>query len=291
MLNGFINLNKPSGISSNKALGILKHALREAGIKEKIGHLGTLDPLATGVLPVAIGRATRLFDYSLDKVKVYEADFILGAESVSLDTDTEVKYGDFSLPPLEAIVAALKKQEGEILQKPPVFSAKSVGGVRAYKLARLGEEVDLPPKKVSVYEVRLLKVSLNTVTVEIRCGGGTYVRAIGRDFAAELGTTAVMSRLVRKQSGMFCLENSLPLSVAENDRDALIKSIIPLAEYVSVFDKYVVSDIEKKKLLNGVSITPDRAFEGIRALYCGDELIGLAERDIDGGIFVRTWLL
>ncbi len=291
MLSGFINLNKPSGISSNKALGILKHAFRQIGIKEKIGHFGTLDPLATGVLPVALGRATRLFEYSLDKIKVYEADFILGANSPSLDTDTEVSYGDFVMPTEDEIIAALKTQEGEILQKPPVFSAKSVGGVRAYKLARQGEDVNLPPKKIVIYEIRLVGVENNLVTAEIKCGGGTYIRAIGRDFSVKLGTTAVMSRLVRKKSGMFGIENALTLAEAENNPEILLKSIIPLEKYLSVYSEYHITEEGKKKLLNGVHIKAEQPFDGIRALYCGNELLGLSEINENGGLVVRTWLL
>lgn len=293
MINGFINLNKPSGISSNKALGILKHSLRELNISEKVGHMGTLDPLASGVLPVALGRATRLFNYSLDKIKVYEAEFIFGAISASLDTDTEVTYLPFSFPETELIREMLSKLTGEILQEPPQYSAKSVGGIRAYKIARSGETVSLNPKKVIIYEIKLLNVNRNEnkISLEIKCGGGTYIRALGRDLAKFLNTSAVMCKLIRKQSGIFSLNDSLSLNDIEKFPDVILKNITPIEKFVCEFQRLNISDLQKKCLLNGVKLKTDYNFNNFVSLFCEGELIGIGECDGNKFLKVKTWLI
>lgn len=291
MINGFINLNKPNTVSSNKALGILKHALRTLGIKEKVGHFGTLDPLAEGVLPVALGRATRLFDYSLDKVKVYEAEFLLGADSLSLDKGTDIEYYPFEMPGEDIIESALNSLTGEVMQIPPAFSAKSVDGVRAYKLARSGEDVVLQPKKVTIYSIRLISSDRENkiVKVGIECGGGTYVRSIARDFGALLGTKCIMISLVRTQSGFFRIENALSLAEAEKNPESILANIVNLSDYLSSFPKTTVTEEEKRTLLNGVTI--DRDLSGLTAVFCGETPIGIGENVENDKMKIKTWLL
>ena len=291
MINGFINLNKPNTVSSNKALGILKHALRTLGIKEKVGHFGTLDPLAEGVLPVALGRATRLFDYSLDKVKVYEAEFLLGADSPSLDKGTDIEYYPFEMPGEDIIESALNSLTGEVMQIPPAFSAKSVDGVRAYKLARSGEDVVLQPKKVTIYSIRLISSDRENkiVKVGIECGGGTYVRSIARDFGALLGTKCIMISLVRTQSGFFRIENALSLAEAEKNPESILANIVNLSDYLSSFSKTTVTEEEKRTLLNGITI--DRDLSGLTAVFCGETPIGIGENVETGKMKIKTWLL
>ena len=292
MINGFININKPASISSNKVLGILKYNLRKIGINEKIGHFGTLDPLATGVLPVALGRATRLFDYSLDKVKVYIAEFIFGAKSESLDTDTEVIFDEsYTIPNISDIEKAFKNQIGEIDQIPPKFSAKSVNGERAYKLARKGEDVALPAKKIKIYNIDILDVKFNVVSVKIECGGGTYVRAIGRDAASFLNTDAVMTKLERVESGKFSLKNSVSLYEIEQDPKIILDKIIPIDEFLIDFPKVNVKTEEKKALLDGKRISGIISEKGNYSMYCENVPIGIADIDDNKLTYVKTWLL
>lgn len=291
MINGFINLNKPDTVSSNKALGILKHALRTLGIKEKMGHFGTLDPLAEGVLPVALGRATRLFDYSLDKVKSYTAEFLLGAYSPSFDRGTDITYYPYVLPDEKTIIDALCSLTGEVMQTPPSYSAKSVGGIRAYKLARSGEEVVLSPKKVNIYSIELLSTdrARNVLKVRIECGGGTYVRAIARDLGEKLGTECIMLSLVRTRSGFFKIENSVALTTIENSPDILLQSIIPLKDYLSVFPKININSDEKRTLLNGLTLRHE--LNGYTAVFCDEHPVGIGEAVNNGEMKIKTWLL
>ena len=172
--------------------------------------MGTLDPLASGVLPVAIGKSTRLFDYLLDKEKIYEATFAFGYMTDSLDLEGNIVERSEKIPSEEEIESALADFSGEVMQVPPAFSAKFVDGKRSYKLARKGEAVQLPPKKVVINYVRkLCKISDNEYKFEISCKGGTYIRAIARDLGRNCGSCATMTSLVRKKSGIFEIENSV----------------------------------------------------------------------------------
>ena len=204
-VSGFININKPAGISSAAAVAKVR---RIVGVP--CGHMGTLDPMASGVLPVALGSASRLFNYLLDKEKVYRAVFRFGAETDTLDaTGVLLRVGQ-AVPAEEEIRAALPRFFGEIEQMPPAYSAKSVNGVRAYRLAREGKEVALQPKKVSVHRFELLgRTAEDSFAFRIACGGGTYIRSLARDIAAACGTCALMTSLVRERSGPFTLENSV----------------------------------------------------------------------------------
>ena len=220
MPSGFICLNKPSGMSSAAAVSKVRKVCGVA-----CGHMGTLDPLASGVLPVAVGNAARLFGYLLDKQKVYYAVFRFGTETDTLDISGETLRGGLPVPAERDILAALPAFVGEIDQVPPAYSAKSVNGVRAYRLARQGKAVDLAPKRVRIDSfVYCGKAGEGEYAFRIACGGGTYIRSLGRDLAAACGTAAVMVSLVREQSGAFALGSAVPPDrlTPENWRDLLI---------------------------------------------------------------------
>ncbi len=291
MISGFINLNKPSKITSNKALGILKAVLKSKGFTDKIGHMGTLDPLACGVLPIALGRATRLFDYTLDKVKEYEAEFIFGAQSPSLDTDTEVVYDDTIDVEEDAVVRAMSTLIGEIDQIPPIYSAKSVGGVRAYELARKGKEVELKPKRIKIFSLELIeKVKKNTYRIKIKCSGGTYVRAIGRDIASLLNTTAVMSALTRTQSGIFTLDNAITLEEVRDENFDFISKVIPCEELLIDYKKLLLNECQQRLLLNGIKIDVDNE-DGFYSVYgVDDNLLGVGQV-VESKLALKTWLI
>ena len=292
MISGFINLYKPSGISSNKALGIVKAVLRNYGIEEKIGHFGTLDPLASGVLPLALGRATRLFDYSLDKIKEYHATFIFGAISDSLDLGTEVKYDSAVNVNINDVKESIKDNIGEINQVPPMYSAKSVAGVRAYKIARMGGEIELKPKKIIIYDIVDVKEEgRNTFSMKIICGGGTYVRAIGRDIAKSLGTTAVMSNLIRTKSGKFDIENAITLEFIKSQNFDIKDIILPCDLVLNDFERIVISEKQKKKILNGVKISVEEAnYVNCTVYDMSENLLGIGEIE-NGAMRLKTWLI
>ena len=156
-MKGFVNVNKPTGISSSFVVQKVKKALCSAcGQKVKVGHFGTLDPLASGVLPIAVGTATRLFDYAQAKVKVYQATFLFGVETDTFDREGAVTRTSDKIVAREDVQNALKGFIGKIEQIPPQYSAKSVNGKRAYQIAREGKEVELAPKQVEIYDFKLL---------------------------------------------------------------------------------------------------------------------------------------
>lgn len=217
---GFINLNKPAGMSSAAAVSRVRRV-----VGGPCGHMGTLDPLAVGVLPVAVGNASRLFGYLLDKEKVYRAVFRFGIGTDTLDSTGTVLHAGLPVPAQSEIEAALPALTGTLEQIPPAFSAKSVNGVRAYKLARRGEAPVLAAKTVRVRSFALLeRVGEDGFAFRIACGGGTYIRSLARDLAAACGTEAIMTELVREQSGSFRLENAVAPEelTAENWREKLV---------------------------------------------------------------------
>ena len=198
-MTGFINVNKSAGVSSAREVAIVK---RLTGMS--CGHMGTLDPMACGVLPIAVGNAARLFDYFLSKRKRYIAEFVFGTDTDTLDTTGTVISSGGKIPSGEEIEKALPLLTGEYDQIPPQYSAKSVGGERGYKLARRGEKFELPPKRVSVGEFRLLGIAGGgAFRFEVECGSGTYIRSLARDLGKLTGTYAVMSALCRTESGGF----------------------------------------------------------------------------------------
>ncbi len=288
-INGFINLYKNSGITSNKALSTLKNILKENNISTKVGHLGTLDPLAQGVLPVGLGRATRIFAYTLNKVKRYTATFKFGINTDTLDSDGKVIDNCDVLPTSCQIKSILNSLVGEIEQVPPAYSAKSINGVRAYKLARQGEQFTLKPKKVNIFSIELLQqIDDATYTFDIACSGGTYIRAIVRDIAKLLNTYGIMTQLTRTQSGYFNIDTCVKI---EDIKENLHKYIIPIDKPLEYMPKYIVKDKHKKLVLNGVAVSLDDLPNGYFRVYIDDKLIGIAERNQENRLKIKTWLL
>ncbi len=271
---GFINVDKPSGIVSSTVVNKIKWL---SGVP--CGHMGTLDPLASGVLPVGIGNATRLFDYFLEKEKEYIAEFTFGLDSDTLDSTGNLIRGGH-VPNESEISAVLPQFFGDIMQVPPKYSAKNVNGRRGYDLARAGIDFELPPKKVHIYGMECLGVVENkpdTFRIKIRCGGGTYIRSIARDVANALGTKAVMSALRRTQSGVFTLENSIPFAVLEADPslDELQQYLIP-TERVLTYDKLSLTEKQEIKLYNGQRVAVDCA-DGLYKIYQNGVFYGIGE--------------
>ncbi|MBQ8229641.1 MAG: tRNA pseudouridine(55) synthase TruB [Clostridia bacterium] len=271
---GFFNVNKPSGLVSSTVVNKLKWL---TGVP--CGHMGTLDPLASGVLPVGVGNATRLFDYFLEKEKEYIAEFTFGVDSDTLDSTGNLVYGGH-VPDETQISSVLPSFFGDIMQVPPKYSAKNINGRRGYDLARAGIDFELPPKKVHIYGMELLGKSTekeNTYRVKIRCGGGTYIHSLARDIAAALDTKAVMSSLCRTQSGCFLLPEAIDFSVLESDPSvaALEELIIP-TERVLPFDDLLLTERQSEKLYNGQRVAVDEE-DGLYKIYRDGEFYGVAE--------------
>ncbi len=200
---GLLNINKPVGMTSRRVVDIVA---REAGIK-RVGHAGTLDPLASGVLVVCLGWATRLVTFVQDRPKCYSARFLLGRRSNTDDTTGDVVIvADAPQPTRLHIESALGAFIGEIMQVPPQFSAVHVAGRRAHQLARSGTTFSIAPRPVYVRRIDLIEYKFPELEIKIECGSGTYIRSIARDLGNVLGCGAVMSALVRDRIGDFSLD-------------------------------------------------------------------------------------
>ncbi len=203
-------LDKPLRWTSTDVVRKIKFALRRIGYRRiKVGHAGTLDPLATGVLLVCIGRATKMVDALQSEEKEYTADVMLGATTPSFDLEHEI---DRTYPwehiTREAVEEALKRLTGERLQTPPVYSAKKIEGTRAYELARAGEEVAVRQALINIYEMELLACELPKIRIRVRCSKGTYIRSLAREIGEALGSGGHLTALRRTRSGGFTVENA-----------------------------------------------------------------------------------
>ncbi len=207
-ISGLLVLYKEVGPGSQSLLGAVK---KLAGTR-RVGHGGTLDPFASGVLPVAVGRATRLMDRLHSFPKEYVAELVLGLETSTDDLEGEVVR---ALPPpvlqLQRVRQVALRFTGELRQAPPAYSAVRTGGRRAYELARKGEPVKLPERRVRVYSLEILSINADRVTFRVSCSAGTYVRSLGRDIASGLGTVGHLTRLTRTRVGPLLLEHALTL--------------------------------------------------------------------------------
>jgi tRNA pseudouridine55 synthase len=222
---GFLVLDKPQGITSRAALNGIAKCLKPI----RVGHAGTLDPLATGVLVACVGPATRLTTYVQQMPKTYVGSFRLGLRS-----DTEDSEGDVVAledPPMIdewEFRESLNAFVGRISQRPPAYSAIRVNGKRAFELARSGKKVDLQPRRVTVHSIELLSFAYPDFKIRVRCGSGTYMRSLGRDIGVSLGSCAIMTDLVRTRIGAFGLEAAMdPVSASCSDCET--KLISPLA--------------------------------------------------------------
>ena len=260
---GFYNILKPTGVSSGFVVNKIKRITNE-----KVGHLGTLDPSASGVLSIAVGKATKFFDYFLNKDKEYVALAKFGVLTNTLDSDGEIlKHEDVQVS-LEDIKKVLPSLCGKVDQIPPIFSSKNVNGERAYDLARQGKQVVLEPKKVQIYSIKVEKLTQNNLfRIKIHCSSGTYVRSIIRDIAEKIGTVATTVCIIRTCSGKFEISDSITLDeLAENPEKHLIKinSILNLPEIELSF-------LQAKDLFSGKEIMLDRDDGEYLSFYQGEE--------------------
>lgn len=257
---GFLSLDKPAGWSSREAVNRVQRLVRP----NKVGHAGTLDPLATGVLVVAVGPATRLIDEVQAQSKTYRGSFRFGVESVSEDIESPLTVrDDLPVPTREAIEAILPQFLGRQMQRPPAFSALKVQGERAYTLARRGEMPELAPREIVIEELRVEAYEPPDVTLLIRCGSGTYVRSLGRDVALALGSVATMTALRRLSIGSFRVEESVSPETldAEQFLAALRSPALGLPEEpVLKADDEQANHLLQGRAVDWVEATPPRFF-------------------------------
>lgn len=277
-LAGLLNLNKPTGMSSRAAVDLVT---RVAGTR-RVGHAGTLDPLASGVLVVCLGWATRLVSCVQQLPKRYRAEFRLGCTSDTDDATGEVReVADVVRPGREDVETALGRFVGRIRQVPPAHSAVHVGGRRAYDLARRGEPVDLAPREVEVHRLELIAFEWPRLEVDIECGSGTYVRSIGRDLGRALDCGGVMTALERRAIGGFRIEHAVdPRTLTPSDFESFLQPPVAAVDHLR---KRRCTAGELAEIRNGRPIAPDPASEtssGPIALLAPEGgLVALAEHD------------
>ncbi|WP_377298612.1 tRNA pseudouridine(55) synthase TruB [Rhizobium sp. SGZ-381] len=249
-ISGWLILDKPVDFGSTEAVGKIKWLFNA----QKAGHAGTLDPLASGMLPIALGDATKTVPYVMDGRKIYEFTVTWGEERSTDDLEGEVTQSSDNRPSEEDIRAILPNYTGTISQIPPQFSAIKIAGERAYDLARDGEVVDIPAREVEIFRLTLLKAEADRAFFEVECGKGTYVRSLARDFGRDLGCYAHISELRRSYVAPFAEDTMVPLA----DLIAL-EAIEDRDERLAALDAFLVDTSEALSALPQIRITDDQA--------------------------------
>ena len=251
MINGVINVYKEPGFTSHDVVAKLRGILKQ----KKIGHMGTLDPNAVGVLPVCLGKATKLCDILSEKDKTYNATLLLGLDTDTQDTSGEVisKADTDSIMELseDKVFETIKSYIGDYDQIPPMFSAIKINGQKLYNLARKGEEIERPPRHCKIIDIT--KIDLPRVSFHVTCSKGTYVRTLCYDIGKDLGVGACMEKLTRTRVERFDIKDSISLSQIEEIRDqgVLEQYITPVDEILDMYSKCMVSEEAEKLLYNG----------------------------------------
>lgn len=208
IIDGIVVLNKPTGMNSMRAVKCVQHKLDA----KKAGHMGTLDPMGSGVLLVALGKATKLFDKHLKDQKTYRAVFQFGFQTDTLDCDGTITDTNDVVVTKQQLLELCPKFVGEFDQMPPVYSAKKINGKNAYQLARSGKDIELKPKRITIFDFQLVdQLDTNTFLFQVSCSSGTYIRSLCRDVAYALGTFGTMSAIVRTKVGEFDISQSVTL--------------------------------------------------------------------------------
>lgn len=270
---GFLNIYKPKGKTSHDVVAILRRITKV----KQIGHTGTLDPFAEGVLPICIGKATRLIEYLKDD-KAYVATVQFGSATDTYDLEGETTKSSDLIPSLDEIEAKLDDFRGEIEQTPPIYSAIKVNGKKLYEYARAGEQVEVKTRKVCISELKLLEYNQETRTLElyIACSKGTYIRSIANDLGEKLGCFGHLIKLVRVQAGDFVVEDAIKLENLQTKEDVEKQLIYPLQKMN--YQTYSLDEIEKEKISHGMQIFAKNNLENeIVILTYEDTLIAVAE--------------
>jgi len=283
---GILNVNKPPGWTSRDAVNRVQRLVRPA----KAGHAGTLDPLAAGVLVVCVGPATKLISYVQEMPKTYRATFLLGRTSPSDDVETEIEeLAEAPKPTRAEIEARLPQFVGSIQQRPPAYSAVKIKGRRAYQLARAGEEFEIKPKTVIIYDLVVDRFDYPALELTMRCGSGTYVRSLGRDLAESLGTGAVMSALERTAIGDFRLPDAV--DTEQLTAETLAANLRPPLSAVAALPRLEMSDAQWGELKHGrriavgeTGVTPAAPDEVFAAVDSRGDLVALV-RERHPGMF------
>ena len=277
-MTGFINLYKPSGLTSFRCVSKVRGITGE----KKAGHCGTLDPMAEGVLPSMLGGATRFLEFLPDSTKSYRAVMRLGMTTDTLDITGEVLSESEVSAGLSEVVAAAEKYKGDIMQIPPMYSALNKDGVKLYKLARQGKEVEREPRPATISRLEVSGTeNENEYSLEIECSSGTYVRTLIDDIGRDLGCGAVMTALTRTFAAGFNVADSVTLEQLEENPSACIISV---EEALNAYPAAFVSDGQAHRFINGGDLNLERIKEckanGLYRVYNNDRFLGIGRADI-----------
>ena len=271
MKDGFINLNKNSGMTSHDAVNNVRKIFQT----KKVGHGGTLDPMATGILPIAVGQATKFIEYITECSKTYRAEILFGIETDSGDiTGKIIREEKFLMPSVDELKIVTKNFIGEIEQSPPKYSAIKINGRKAYDMARKNLEFEMPRRIVKINRFEILNVDENILTVEVDCEKGTYIRSLAVDFGKELKIPATLKSLKRLRVGKFFIDDAVTI---ENLNESHVKPIDGCIE----FERFNLPSDRVKAYLNGLPTNVDvenklvkvyaaERFLGVGKIYCGE---------------------
>lgn len=285
---GVINLLKPTGLTSSDCVGrvkwLLKRFYKDKGIR--VGHLGTLDPLGAGVLPIVFGKATRLFDYCQHDNKIYRSRFQFGTATDTLDSEGRIVVKEGIIPNIDAITSIIPSFIGAIMQIPPQFSSISVGGVRGYEAARKGIALDISSREVIINDIIVNSYIDGVLDIDVYCRGGVYIRSLCRDIAAALSTVAYMASIIRLDNKGMSIDNSVTLDELELNVGEHILSIDSLIGELPRID---INADEAFKLLNGVVI-PARKIDGDYIVLIEGETYGICrDENSETNTIIRLW--
>lgn len=257
-MDGIIAIDKPEGYTSFDIVAIVRKYIKQ----KKVGHTGTLDPMATGVLPILIGQATKVIPYMTDETKEYIAKFKLGLTSDTLDITGKLSDQKESSASFQDVLGVLERFKGEIEQVPPMYSAVSKDGVKLYKLARQGIEIQREARKVTVHDIKLRSFDEEKQCGEffVSCSKGTYVRTLCADMGDSLGCGAVMSGLRRIKACSFSIDQCISLEDFKDlvERDLLDEKILPIDSLLTSYPKVCVTSKQASRFLNGGKLSVDR---------------------------------
>jgi tRNA pseudouridine55 synthase len=280
---GWLNLIKPKGISSGTLVGNVKNLLSRSFGKgsHKVGHAGTLDPLASGVLPIAIGKATRLIEYLTPAYKCYEFTVRFGQRTDTGDLEGKIVEKSDNIPTLDEIKSKISDFIGQISQIPPVYSAIKINGERSYKLARQNKSVVLASRIIEIRSLRLTSYQIDKKEASYitQCSSGTYIRSLAEDIAKSLGTCGVVSNLIRRACGEFEIDNAFDIFTVdcENRLNQMLKRLLPLDFILSNMDKIILSSEQSLRVQHGLHLEGMVCKAGLFTAYHEQSLIAIGE--------------
>ncbi|MEH6402394.1 MAG: tRNA pseudouridine(55) synthase TruB [Sneathiella sp.] len=282
-IHGWLNIDKPVDITSARVVSIVKRITTA----QKVGHAGTLDPFATGVLPIALGEATKTVGYIVDDIKEYTFIARWGEATNTDDTEGEISKRSDNRPSMQEIEAIIPQFLGTIKQTPPAFSAIKINGVRAYNLARDGQDVVMPERDVVIHSLKLSKmIDADHATFDVRCGKGTYIRALARDIALQLGTVAHLSELRRTKVGPFLQNRSISLDKLEElwQCPADFEDLLPLTTALDDIPAVAISETQADRVRHGNTVAVPNQADNVVCAMVGSIPVALSRIE-DGILF------